>query len=80
MQIFGYPLSPEADQPIQLSEASLVISVKAMRELASFLASCADEMDAGRKPFGADTHFHLRDFAKDDFGADLIVVPVSEHT
>ena len=78
MHIFGYPLSPEADEPMQLSEASLVISVVAMRELASFLSSCADEMDAGRKPFGPDTHFHFQDYSKDAIGADLIVVPAPE--
>jgi hypothetical protein len=56
------------------------LSVKSMRELASFLTSCADEMNAQKKPYGPDTHFHLRDFLKYEIDADLIVVPVRERT
>lgn len=80
MQLFGYPSDVEADEPVRLSEVSVVVSVKAMRELASFLVSCADEMDAQKKPYGPDTHFHLRDFLKDEIDVDLIVVPVPEQT
>jgi hypothetical protein len=78
MQLFGYPSDTETEEPMQLSEVSVVVSVKMMRELASFLVSCADEMDAQKKPYGPDTHFHLRDFLKEEMDADLIVVPVRE--
>jgi hypothetical protein len=63
---------------LRLSEVSFLVSVKAMRELASFLLSCADEMDAQEKPYVLDTHFHLRDFLNKEIEADLIVVPVRE--
>lgn len=76
MQLFGYPTHTEAEEPVQLSEVSVVISVKRMRALASFLLSCADEMDEQKKPYGSDTHFHFRDFLKEEVDADLIVVPV----
>ena len=76
MQLFGYLLDTEAEEPAQLSEVSLMVSVKAMRELASFLISCADEMDEGKKPYELDTHFHFRDFLNEEIDADLIVVPV----
>jgi hypothetical protein len=65
---------------VPLSEVSLLVSVKAMRELAGFLLSCADEMDRRKRPYGSDTHFHLRDFLPDEVDADVIVVPVHETT
>ena len=78
MKSFGYPLNADADEPIPLSEVSVVATVKAMREMATFLSSCADEMDSKRKPYGPDTHFHFQDFSKHKVDADLIVVPVPE--
>ena len=80
IQLFGYPSDSEAEEPVQLSEVSLVIGVTAMRQLADFLLACADEMDERKKPYGPDTHFHLRDFWKDEIDADVIVVPVHERT
>ena len=76
MQLFGYLLNTVAEEPAQLSEVSLMVSVKAMCEFASFLISCADEMDEGKKPYELDTHFHFRDFLNEEIDADLIVVPV----
>jgi len=52
MQLFGYPSDVETDEPVRLSEVSVVASVKGMRELASFLVSCADEMDAQKNLTG----------------------------
>jgi hypothetical protein len=78
MQIFGYPLNLEMEETVQLSEVSFMVSVKTMRALASFLMSCADEMEAQKKPYELATHFHLRDFLKEEIHADLIIVPVSE--
>lgn len=80
MQFFGYPSDAEIEEPVRLSEVSIVASAKTMRELANFLTSCADEMDANKKSYEPDTHFHLRDFLKDEIDVDLIVVPVPEKT
>jgi hypothetical protein len=78
IQLYGYLSDSEAEEPVQLSEVSLVVDVKSLRQLAGFLLSCADEMDEKKKPYGQDTHFHLRDFLKDEIDADVIVVPFYE--
>jgi len=64
MQLYGYEdtgLPPEQVVPATLAEITLVASPEELREIATFLANCADEMDRMGDKFD---HVHLGDRIK----------------
>jgi hypothetical protein len=75
MQLFGYPLGVEAPRPLNLAEVTLLIDARTMRELAAFLTTCADQLQA--RPESSGEHAHFSEFVRRAMDTDLIVVPVS---
>jgi len=81
MKAFGFQRTAECDrgdseatdQPLELTEVSLVADSAMLRRVASFLNRCADMMDQPGAAFG---HEHLKDALPDwrQEDSDLIIV------
>ena len=82
MAIYGYEASDvDATQRSRLSEVTFQCSSDSLRQIAKFLLTRADEIDAGNLIDGGR---HLRDldlrWQAEHLGEDVIVVPISPGT
>jgi hypothetical protein len=76
MRLFGYARDVDADEPLVLTEVSVVASAATLRRLAEFIHHAADELERTGTAFG---HEHFKDYAQEmRSGPDVVVVGAGE--
>lgn len=75
MNLYGYPMDGECDEPLRLREVTFSTDAAMLRRLAAFFVYAAEQMNRFGENFG---HEHFEDFNPSAAGQPSIVVTGQE--